>query len=599
VYAVLDRDGKSLPFVPLDAVPGYWRLLARAPEGGSVTVRLAGGGATSDVVGSSDGAAAPFDGVGALLAADTLATLGGDVQRADYVALSRRYGIASPSLSFVVLELPGDYLAAGIEPPANYPAEERDDFLRQRKAIDAEVITKRNDWLEHIVQQWGDQVIWWKTKFDPSAQPKRIATSQHFDRPAMNGSAGVPAPAPPPASAPPSHVVAPSLRAPRPPPSGRSALETVTVTSAKIGGDVQNVPISITALSQEQLTSSDNSSGDDRNGGASVAPPAIQIDAWEPDRPYLELYDGNPADFDERFLEAEKRHGSLPIFYLDTAEWLRKHGRMTDAIEMVLSALELPSANEVTLGIVADRLERYGAIDRAIELRERQAMLDPDRPQPKRLLALALARRAALEPAHARADLERAIQLLYNVAVTPQDSAWDGIELIALDEANALLPHLHRLGGSVTMDPRLVTLLDVDERVVIDWTTDATDMDLWVDEPNGERAIYNNPHTAIGGRLSHDMTRGYGPEEYILHHAPSGTYLVQSNVYAPDRLDPNGATILTAHLFRDFGRPTQREDSIDVELTRDDKGSKTIGRLVIPGGAKGMKNSKLDTGGSH
>ena len=33
-----------------------------------------------------------------------------------------------------------------------------------------------------------------------------------------------------------------------------AALETVTVTSSKIGGDVQNIPISITALSQEQLT---------------------------------------------------------------------------------------------------------------------------------------------------------------------------------------------------------------------------------------------------------------------------------------------------------------------------------------------------------
>ncbi len=37
-------------------------------------------------------------------------------------------------------------------------------------------------------------------------------------------------------------------------PAPGAALETVTVTSSKIGGDVQNIPISITALSQEQLT---------------------------------------------------------------------------------------------------------------------------------------------------------------------------------------------------------------------------------------------------------------------------------------------------------------------------------------------------------
>lgn len=286
--------------------------------------------------------------------------------------------------------------------------------------------------------------------------------------------------------------------------------------------------------------------------------PSVQIDAWQPDRPYLELYDGKPADFTERFREAE-------------------------AQEMALSALELPTADDTTLGMVADRMERYGTWDRAVELRERQAALDPDRPQPRRLLALTLARRAKAQPATARADLTRAITLLYEVATTPQASNWEGIELIALNEANAMLPRLRKLGGQVDMDPRLVGLLDVDVRVVIDWTTDASDMDLWVDEPTGERAIYNNNRTSIGGRLSNDMTRGYGPEEYMIHVAPPGTYTAQANVFAPDRIDPNGATLLTAHLFRNFGRPNETVDSVDIELKRDEKGARMIGRIVVPG----------------
>jgi iron complex outermembrane receptor protein len=47
------------------------------------------------------------------------------------------------------------------------------------------------------------------------------------------------------------------------PVSTGAALETVTVTSSKIGGDVQNIPISITALSQEQLTSTQTAGGPD------------------------------------------------------------------------------------------------------------------------------------------------------------------------------------------------------------------------------------------------------------------------------------------------------------------------------------------------
>jgi tetratricopeptide (TPR) repeat protein len=315
---------------------------------------------------------------------------------------------------------------------------------------------------------------------------------------------------------------------------------------------------------------------------AGLAAPLVQIDAWQPDRPYLELYDGKPTDFAERFREAEARHGTLPIFYLDTAAWLSKRGQVAEAQEMVLSALELPTADDTTLGMVADRLERYGAWDRAVELRERQAALDPDRPQPRRLLALTLARRAKAQSATARADLTRAIALLYDVAITPQSELWEGIALISLNEANAMLPRLRALGGIVDMDPRLVGLLDVDVRVVIDWTSDGSDMDLWVDEPTRERAIYNNNRTVIGGRLSNDMTRGYGPEEYMVHMAPAGIYTAQANVFAPDRIDPNGATILTAHLFRNFGRANETVDSIDIELKRDEKGARMIGRVVVP-----------------
>ena len=47
-------------------------------------------------------------------------------------------------------------------------------------------------------------------------------------------------------------------------PTSRAAVETVTVTSSKLGGaDVQSIPISITALSQEQLTATQTAGGPD------------------------------------------------------------------------------------------------------------------------------------------------------------------------------------------------------------------------------------------------------------------------------------------------------------------------------------------------
>jgi len=58
------------------------------------------------------------------------------------------------------------------------------------------------------------------------------------------------------------NIVEPLQMAQAAPP--RAAVETVTVTSSKLGGgDVQSIPISITALSQEQLTSSQTNGGPD------------------------------------------------------------------------------------------------------------------------------------------------------------------------------------------------------------------------------------------------------------------------------------------------------------------------------------------------
>ena len=52
-------------------------------------------------------------------------------------------------------------------------------------------------------------------------------------------------------------------------PSSRAAVETVTVTSSKLGGaDVQSIPIAITALSQEQLTATQTAGGPDLETGA-------------------------------------------------------------------------------------------------------------------------------------------------------------------------------------------------------------------------------------------------------------------------------------------------------------------------------------------
>jgi hypothetical protein len=309
----------------------------------------------------------------------------------------------------------------------------------------------------------------------------------------------------------------------------------------------------------------------------------IEVRPWSSDRPYIAALDQAKGDAIAAITAQEKQYGTLPAFYLDMGEWLAAQGHKPEAARMAAAALELPTRNNDTLAIVAARLIRYGEIDRAIWLLEKLVEAEPERPQPRRTLALALIQRSqTLKGAAARADLERALILLNEVIMTPWDGRFPEIEQIALAEANAIIPAWQALGGNrIPLDRQLIKLLDTDIRVTVEWNTKATDMDLWVDEPSGERVIYNHPLSANGGHLSRDFTQGFGPEEYLMHKAPPGKYVVRINTYRTDRLNPNGPTNVTARLYRNWGRPGQTEQLIDLEVLPGSEGQRMIGTIDI------------------
>jgi hypothetical protein len=582
VEGVLDATGNTLSFVTLPAPAGHWSIAFRAPASGPVRVRVAG--TSVERRPSAAAAAATFSGEGTLVAAAELARLGETADRKQFVDMSRRYSIASQSLSFIVLETPEDYVRSDIAPPANYP--KRAIWSELRKEADEDAEAAKASRFDALLRQWQEQVAWWERKFDINARPPSPP--------------GRKAGAMPPGAVPAPMVTSPVVNSPAPPPpprppaAERDGDDSAEIVVSGVRGALSEVrPVRRRANSVvDSITANEVGSFPDGNVAEGMQRvPGVQVDraedvqvsvaAWRPDRDYLDAFDADPASFDRLFAEWDRKGGDVPSFYLDTADWLMRHEQRQLAIQTALSALDLPTANLVTVGMVAARLERYGALDDAVALRERQMQLDPDRPQPARAFALALAKRAALGGATARADYERAVRLLVRIALEPIDDRWAGIDLISLVEANALLPRLRALGGNVDLDRRLTRNLDSDVRVVIDWSNDDADIDLWVDEPNGERAIYSNNRTLIGGHLSNDMTDGYGPEEYFLRRAAPGRYVVRANVFAPDQLDPNGPSRVTAHLFRDWGRPGQREESIDVELKRGQSGEVRIGTLSV------------------
>ena len=83
------------------------------------------------------------------------------------------------------------------------------------------------------------------------------------------------------------------------------------------------------------------------------------------------------------------------------------------------------------------------------------------------------------------------------------------------------------------MDPRQ---FQSDLRVSLTWNTDATDIDLWVIEPDGEKCFYSHNRTKNGGELSQDMTQGYGPERYQMKKAVPGEFKIVAHYF---RANPN------------------------------------------------------------
>jgi uncharacterized protein YfaP (DUF2135 family) len=107
-----------------------------------------------------------------------------------------------------------------------------------------------------------------------------------------------------------------------------------------------------------------------------------------------------------------------------------------------------------------------------------------------------------------------------------------------------------------------------DLRVTISWNTDATDVDLWVIEPDGEKCFYSHNRTKSGGELSQDMTQGYGPERYQIKKAQKGTYRIVTHYFA---VNPNllaGETHVNVTVTRHAGTPQETTERHTVILKK-------------------------------
>ena len=185
------------------------------------------------------------------------------------------------------------------------------------------------------------------------------------------------------------------------------------------------------------------------------------------------------------------------------------------------SIAELYPAQAPMLRFAAGRLERLGVwgLDLSIDVLFEARQQRPDHPSSHRALAWALVRRkryrAAFDvllraldqdfPADRFPGIRHA--LAQELAII--GAAW---ARTAPRERARIDARLNLLGAELAEAPSL--------RFVLTWETDASDVDLYVRDATGTSANYRHPELPSGGALDHDITRGYGPESFVIDGAP-------------------------------------------------------------------------------
>jgi len=471
------------------------------------------------------------------------------LNRAEIRRLGQRFRLVTRETSLIILDRIEDYARFEIAPPP----ELRADYDRVLGSMQMQRRAERGSHLETIVRMFEQKVAWWnhsfpkndryvENKMKKSDERERGAlfegdaarTDAMQDRAAMRTQAMPTAPV----------VAAPAMEAP-------TSRRSVMAPSAQ--------PASI--------------STDERAIQSTTQPPStIRLQKWQPNAPYAErLKRASSANLYRVYLDEAPGYLASTAFYLDAADIFFERGLNDLGIRVLSNLAEMDLENRHILRILGYRLMQANRASLAIPIFKRVLELSPEEPQSYRDLGLAYA--ADKQP-------QRAIDSLYDVVTRPWHGRFPEVELIALAELNSIIATTNTKLDTSRIDTRLIKNLPLDLRAVLTWDADNTDIDLWVTDPNGERASYQNRMTYQGGRMSLDFTGGYGPEEFSLKVAKPGKYRVQAQYFGDRRQNVVGATTLQMRLTTGFGTKQQRDQIVTMRL-KDGKETIMVGEFEI------------------
>ena len=430
-------------------------------------------------------------------------------------AVGREYSIVTKGNSLIVLETVEDYVRYRITPPKELQMEYSKRLANQEKQ--KEDSAKRI--LENVIAQSAEQSKWWNTQYplkDSKSKNKAVIMEEVVYPIDNNAIADVAA------------VEAPSME--------RSASKEVSSNAmAKRATAPRSTP-----------------------APASVPTSKIELNAYNPDTPYLKVMQyTEESKAVETYYKLKKEYGNTPSFYVDVADYFFKKGNREQAILVVSNLAELSLDDPQLLRMLGYKLSNYSAKKEAVQVFRKVAQLREEEPQSFRDLGLALAEDA---------QYNEAAKNLYRVVTNEWSSRFGDVQLVTLNDLNSLIARHQGIDVSY-IDKRLLKKEPVDVRVVLSWDTDNCDMDLWVTDPKDEKCYYQNTLTYLGGKISRDVTQGYGPEEFMLKKAENGKYKVQVDYFGTHSQKQLMPVSLRITFYTHFGTPQQKQEETTVRLS--------------------------------
>ena len=450
--------------------------------------------------------------------------------------LAQAFSLVGEGTSLIVLDSIDDYLRHAIRPPAPLRAEYERRFARQVADRDAARATHLNA----VAAQWQQRQQWWDKRWPKDAPSKPQVQRARQSVAYAEAASAMPAALPPPP--------------PPPPPSAPSPARSLANASPRVSD----------AMSLDRLQADAVAADVEQEGAAAANGGTLEIHlaAWQPDSEAARRLRAGPSStLYARYLAERAANADSSAFFLDVADLLLAAGQKPLALRVLSNLAEMDLDNRHLLRVLGYRLMQAGEPALAVPVFEQVRVMAEDEPQSFRDLGLAL---------EASGRDQEALQPLYEVVQREWDSRFDGVALIALDELTNLIARSKTPLDVERIDPRLRKAMPLDLRVVLAWDSDNSDMDLWVTDPNGERAYYGNRLTRQGGQMSQDFTGGYGPEQFSLRDAKPGVYKVEANYFGSREQLVTGSATLMLRLSTHWGMPRQQDKAVTMRLTEAD-----------------------------